>query len=246
MEKDKLKTNKKTSKEKSQPRSISNEMEAKIYNQEGKASGEIKLSEKIFGLKWNADLVHQVVTAMQSNARANTAHTKGRGEVRGGGKKPWRQKGTGRARHGSRRSPIWKGGGITHGPTNERNYNKKVNKKMAGKALTTLLSEKFRSGHIVFIDTPKFKEAKTKYAAKMLVALSEIKGLEKLSYKKKNTAYIAFSKKETSLEKTFRNLSQVEMGEARNLNALDLITHKYIVIVDPKEAMTLLEKRLTK
>ncbi|MEK7558342.1 MAG: 50S ribosomal protein L4 [Patescibacteria group bacterium] len=221
-------------------------LEAIVYNQEGEKSSVFTLPESVFGLKWNADLVHQVVTAMQSNARAGTAHTKGRGEVRGGGRKPWQQKGTGRARHGSRRSPIWRGGGITHGPTNERNYNKKVNKKMAGKALATLLSEKFRSGHIVFIDTPKFKEAKTKHAAKMLVALSEVKGLEKLSYKKRSTAYLVFSKKEISLEKIFRNLPQVEMGEARNLNALDIVRHRYIVMVEPKESVLVLEKRLTR
>ena len=90
-------------------------VEVKIYNTDGKEKGVLDLPNNLFGLKWNADLVHQVVNSMHSSARTVIADTKGRGEVRGGGKKPWRQKGTGRARHGSSRSPIWKGGGATHG-----------------------------------------------------------------------------------------------------------------------------------
>ena len=105
-------------------------MKTEIYNKEGQSSGTINLDDQLFDLKWNADLVHQVVRSMESNARQSNADTKGRGDVRGGGKKPWRQKGTGRARHGSSRSPIWVGGGVAHGPTSEKNYDKKINKKM--------------------------------------------------------------------------------------------------------------------
>mgnify|MGYP001581033827 FL=1 len=94
-------------------------IEAPIYNAQGKKAGTIALPERLFGEAWNASLMHQVVTSMQDNARTPVAHTKDRGEVRGGGKKPWRQKGTGRARHGSIRSPIWVGGGKAHGPRNE-------------------------------------------------------------------------------------------------------------------------------
>src|ERR1035437_10040489 len=96
--------------------------EATIYNQKGGEAGKIELPAKVFAAKWRADLVHQVVEGMRSNKRSGTADTKDRGEVRGGGKKPWKQKGTGRARHGSTRSPIWVGGGVTHGPLAEKNY----------------------------------------------------------------------------------------------------------------------------
>ena len=110
-------------------------MEQKVYNQKGEEAGKIKLPESIFGVPWNADLVHQVVVAMTSSMRHSIANTKTRGEVSGGGKKPWQQKGTGRARHGSTRSPIWVGGGIAHGPRKEKNYDRKINKKARAKAL---------------------------------------------------------------------------------------------------------------
>src|SRR5581483_12082966 len=101
-------------------------LEATVWTVGGAKSGTVQLPEALFGRKWNADLVHQVVVGMQANARPTTAHTKFRGEVRGGGKKPWKQKGTGRARHGSNRSPIWVGGGITHGPRAEKVYAVKI------------------------------------------------------------------------------------------------------------------------
>ena len=108
-------------------------MKVPLYNQEGKESGQALLPKEIFDVKFNSDLVHQVAVSQAANRRRVIAHTKGRGDVRGGGKKPWRQKGTGRARHGSRRSPIWKGGGVTFGPTKERVFKKDIPKKMRRK-----------------------------------------------------------------------------------------------------------------
>src|SRR5580704_11914592 len=108
-------------------------MEAPIYNSQGKKAGSVNLPESVFDVKWNHSLMHQVVTSMQANARTPVAHVKDRGAVRGGGKKPWRQKGTGRARHGSIRSPIWKGGGVTHGPIKDKNYSRAIPKRCVPK-----------------------------------------------------------------------------------------------------------------
>src|SRR3990167_7074763 len=143
-------------------------MEAKIYNQKGKETRTISLPAKVFAAKWRADLVHQVVEGMRSNKRAGTADTKGRGEVRGGGKKPWKQKGTGRARHGSSRSPIWVGGGITHGPLSEKNYKRKISKKMRAQALFSVLSKKMKDNEILFVDSLLLSEAKTKKAVEIM------------------------------------------------------------------------------
>ncbi|MSR73161.1 50S ribosomal protein L4 [Candidatus Parcubacteria bacterium] len=212
-------------------------MESKVYNQKGKESGSIKLPEKIFGLKWNSDLVHQVVTSMRSSARSAIAHTKMRGDVRGGGKKPWQQKGTGRARHGSIRSPLWRGGGVTHGPRSDKNFDRKVNKKMKNKALFTILSRKFKDGEVLFIDSLSFPAPKTKEAKEVLVAIGKIEGYEAFSKKKVNTACIALSKKDSTTEKSFSNFSNIEISEARNINPLTLVNSKYIVIVDPEVSL---------
>src|SRR3954462_9048133 len=128
-------------------------MESPIYNAQGKKTGTVTLPESVFGVFWNDALMHQVVTSMHSNARPNVAHTKGRGEVRGGGRKPWQQKGTGRARHGSIRSPIWKGGGVTHGPRNEKVYARKINKGMRQKALLVALSRKAKDGEVILLES---------------------------------------------------------------------------------------------
>jgi large subunit ribosomal protein L4 len=212
-------------------------MESIIYNQQGKEAGKITLPESVFGAPWNPDLVHQVAVSMASSARAGTAHTKTRGEVRGGGKKPWRQKGTGRARHGSIRSPLWVGGGVAHGPRSDKDYERKVNKKMRRAALASVLSAKYRNGEVLFVDFLAIPEIKTKEAREIISKLSRIKNLKSLEQKKRNAAYFLLPRKETVIEKSFRNIGSVEVGEARNLNVADALKYKYLVITNPKESI---------
>jgi len=212
-------------------------MEAKLYNQKAEEMGKIDLPESVFNLTWNDDLVHQVVTAMMSNQRSPLAHTKGRGEVSGGGRKPWRQKGLGKARHGSTRSPIWVGGGVAHGPRNDKDFSRKVNAKAKKKAFYTVLSQKFRDNEILFLDKVDFSKPKTKEALEIINAISKIGGFEKLKTKKKNKAILALDKKEPNVSKSFRNIPGMEISEARNLNILDILNTKYLVIANPKEAI---------
>lgn len=212
-------------------------MEQPVYNQKGEATGKIKLPEAVFGLPWNADLVHQVVVSMNSSSRHSIAHTKTRGEVRGGGKKPWQQKGTGRARHGSSRSPIWIGGGIAHGPRSDKNYDRKVNKKAKTKALHTILSKKLRDGEILFINSLSFVTPKAKSAKSVLMAFSKVKGFEKFVTKPKNVAIITVPKKTAELTKSFKNFGNLEIEEFRNINPVSVLNHKYLVISSPEESI---------
>lgn len=212
-------------------------MEAPIYSLDGKKTGSVTLPENIFGLPWNADLVHQVATSLASSKRKNVAHTKDRSDVSGGGKKPWRQKGTGRARHGSTRSPIWVGGGVAHGPRNDKNFERVVSKKMRAKALFTILSRKMRDGEVLLVDSLSLSEAKTREAVNALESLSGIKGFENLLSKKNNSATIALAGKNKETERSFANLGNVEVLEARNLHPLALLEHKFVVIENPTEAL---------
>lgn len=235
--------------EKSTPtvsRSTSNGMETQVYNEKGKEVGKINLPKEIFGLPWNGDLVHQVVTAMQANARTPVAHARTRGEVRGGGKKPWRQKGTGRARHGSTRSPIWVGGGVAHGPRNEKSYKQKINKKMKWKALFTVLSKKFKDGQILFLEELNLKDIKTKDAVSVLKSLSTISGFEKISGAKRPNTYITCPAKSDILKKSFANIKTVEVDEVKNMNPVDLLSYKYIVISHPTESFAFLGGKIEK
>jgi large subunit ribosomal protein L4 len=212
-------------------------MEAKVYNTKGKESGKIELPQDVFGLNWNADLVHQVVTSMLSSARTNIAHTKTRGEVSGGGKKPWQQKGTGRARHGSTRSPLWRHGGITHGPRNDKDYTRKVNKKMRAKALYTILSKKFKDGQVLFVDDISFKAPKTKEAKDVLSSLSKVEGFKDILSKRKNSAYVALSSKDVNTEKSFNNFGNLTVDEIRNANPVEILKYKYVVISNPEKGL---------
>lgn len=219
-------------------------LDAVIYDKSGKEAGSIKLPESIFGLSKNSDLVHQVAVSMMSNKRSNTAHTKDRGEVSGTGKKPWKQKGTGRARHGDKKSPIWVGGGVAHGPKNDRNYKKKINKKMNAKALFTALSEKFKAGRILFVEDMTLPEIKTKEASKTLLALSKAPGFERLEGSKKVVAHIVVPSANENMRKSFNNIAFVRVDEIRNLNLLDVLNHRYLVISNPKESIEILEAKL--
>lgn len=221
-------------------------METSIYTKEGKAKGKITLPEEVFGVKWNADLVHQVVTSLMTAKRMGTAHTKDRGEVSGGGKKPWRQKGTGRARHGSSRSPIWVGGGVAHGPRNDKNFDRKVNKKVKSKAVATILSAKLRDGEIIFIDSLGFEQPKTKDALEVIKNIAAIKGFEKVGTKRTNALLIATSSKDKNTEKSFSNISKSSVSEVRNLNPIDLMKYKYLVIENPEVSVGLIKDRIAK
>jgi large subunit ribosomal protein L4 len=219
-------------------------MKNDIYNAQGKKAGSIELPENIFGVAWNDSLMHQVVTSMQDNARTNVAHTKGRGEVRGGGKKPWRQKGTGRARHGSIRSPIWKGGGVTHGPRNEKVFTRTIPAKMRAKALFMALSRKAKDGEIVFVDSFGIEKPSTASAKKTLVALS--KDFTKLAAKKKNVALVAFSDAQEASAKSFRNIGNVSSSAVKDLNPVAILKHSLIVIENPQAAVAILAHRAPK
>ena len=220
-------------------------METTVYNQKAEAVGKIKLPENVFGLKWNADLVHQVVTGLASNERAGTAHARGRGDVSGGGKKPWKQKGTGRARHGSTRSPIWKGGGVTHGPIKDKVYTKKINKKMKAKALFTVLSDKVKNGEVLFIDQLTLNEFKTKTANEIVKKFAKIKGFEKLTNSKKR-ACLAFCTRADTVFRSFKNIPSVYLEDVKNLNPLEVMRYKYLILVEPEKCMKFFEMKLAK
>ena len=205
-------------------------MKVDTYNQEGEKVGQTELPKEIFEVPLNSDLVHQVAVAQMANRRQGTAHTKGRGEVSGGGRKPWRQKHTGRARHGSIRSPIWRGGGITFGPTSERNYKKKLNAKMRRKALLMVLSEKVRRDLLVLLEDFKMEEAKTKTLAGLLNKLPS----------KSRSSLIALSQMDKKVILSARNISKVSTIQAKDLNTLDVLNAQYIVM--PKDAVKVIEE----
>jgi large subunit ribosomal protein L4 len=219
-------------------------LEAQVYSQDGKKGEMVKLPESIFALPWKADLVHQVVVSLMSNKRTNLAHTKTRGEVSGGGKKPWQQKGLGRARHGSTRSPIWVHGGVAHGPRKDKNYDRKVNKKMKAKALFTILSKKFRDNEVFFLDNLKTAQPKAKEGLNVLKSLSKIKGGEYILAKRENSTYIAVNKMDENLNRSFRNFGNIKLDEVRNINPLDVLNYKYLVIDNPALAFKFLEAKM--
>lgn len=235
---------KKTTAKKTAPKKEGASLAADIFNAQGKKAGSLQLPENVFGVAWNDSLMHQVVTSMQDNARTPVAHTKGRGDVRGGGRKPWKQKGTGRARHGSTRSPIWKGGGVTHGPRNEKVYARTIPAKMRAKALFMALSRKLRDGEILFVDSFGIEKPSTSSAKKALVALS--KDFPKVEEKAKNAALVAFADPKESSVKSFRNISNIRYAAVRDLNPVAVLKHTYLILENPEASVAILAHRASK
>jgi len=206
----------------------------KVFNQEGKEVSELKLNEVIFDLPWNADLVHQAVRVALANKRQILASTKDRSEVSGGGRKPWRQKGTGRARHGSIRSPLWKGGGITFGPTKERNFKLKINKKMARQAFLTALSTKAKDSELLVLDDLKLSAPKTKEMSKIMKNFPQVK----------TSLLVLAGKKDENLKRAGRNLPNLRIINIDNLNILDILKYKHLIFT--KDGIEYLNKKYGK
>ena len=243
----------------------------KIYNQKAEAVGDIKLSDKVFGVKANEPLVHQAMVAQMSNERQVLAHTKDRSEVRGGGRKPWKQKGTGRARAGSIRSPIWKGGGVTFGPRKDRNFSKNINKKMKQNAMLMVLSDRVKSGNFVVLDKLTVEDYKTKIFNDIIGSLEKIPVTQKhkntktrkpssastdaeaLADKKategkhenkkeiKRSVLVINDKKDDKVKYSGRNLVGVEIINLDNINILDLLRYRNVILT--VEGAKELEKR---
>ena len=214
-------------------------MMAEIFNQDGEKSGEVKLPSKIFNVEINKELVYQVLASEIANKRKPIAHTKNRGEVRGGGKKPWSQKGLGRARHGSIRSPIWKGGGTVFGPRKEKIFEKKIPKKMKRKALFMVLSEKLKRKLIIFLEDLKIEQPKTK----LLVNLIE-KWKSKIENFKEGTSLIVLPEPDKNLNLAIRNLPKTKSILAKNLNVLDALSFKYLIL--PKKSIEVIKDTFLK
>ncbi len=205
-------------------------MKTDVHNLGREVVGIMDLPDPIFNRAWNPALVHQVLTVFLGNRQVPYASTKGRGDVRGGGKKPWRQKGTGRARQGSIRSPLWRGGGVSHGPATEKNFSRRVNKKMRQIALFSLLSKKMREGEVVVVDSLKSENAKTRAMAE---ALSNLLG-------NKPNALLIASDGSKIIHRLVSNIPHVDAISARSLNVYDILKHKNLVL-DREAILTLLK-----
>lgn len=190
-----------------------------VHNLEGKKTKDIELSEAVFGVKPNDALLHQVYVSQYANRRRVLAHTKDRSERAGSGRKPWRQKGTGRARVGSVRSPIWRKGGVIFGPTKDRNFKKEVPKKMNRKAIAIALSGKLKEKELMIVEDFEMKDPKTKLMKK---------AIENLKLKK--SILLGFSKKEKASRRAVNNLPYADGIDVENLNVFDMLNRKYLVL----------------
>ena len=201
-----------------------------VFDIFGKSVDQIELSREVFGVKPNKDLIAQAVRVFLANQREGNADTKVRGEVRGGGRKPWKQKGTGRARIGSTRAPHWRGGGVTFGPT-PRDFSLSLPKKMKKAALISALSAKFSDKAIVVLKDLKFKEAKTKEAVAML---------KNLNIKEKNM--IVATSFDNTEKRALANLAKTKIQRASDLNVYEVLNNKKMLIT--KEAVGKIEEIL--
>lgn len=202
-----------------------------VKNLQGKAVEEVKLDAALFDLPKNDALVHQVYVILSGNLRNPIAHTKDRAERAGSGKKPWKQKGTGRARAGSVRSPLWKKGGVTFGPTKERNFVRSVSRKMRQKAVLVALSEKLRAGKLVVVDTVVLKEQKTKFFAQALQALA-------ITPKR---VVVSLVGDECGEARFMRNIPKLSIAHHPDLNVKELLDHEFILMT--KAALLDLDRR---
>ncbi|MEK7120094.1 MAG: 50S ribosomal protein L4 [Patescibacteria group bacterium] len=208
-------------------------MQTNLYNQKGETQGTIQLPDNIFNIPWNADLVYQVVVSSASNFRKTIASTKDRAQVSGGGRKPWKQKHTGRARHGSIRSPLWRGGGVSHGPKKEKVFdNKKINKKMLKGALSCVLSEKLREGKLFIVKDFETKDtAKTKTADVLLKEfLKNVKMVSEGKKSKTPKTLILAPTYDKNFGRSIRNLPYAFMDEARNASASRILSFGVVLL----------------
>ncbi|MFH0951703.1 MAG: 50S ribosomal protein L4 [Patescibacteria group bacterium] len=209
-------------------------IKATVYNQEGQEVGEQELKTEHFGVPLNDVIIKQVVLALQANKRQPLAHVKTRSEVRGGGRKPWRQKGTGRARHGSIRSPLWRSGGKSFGPRNNRNFVKKVNRKIRQKALAMVLSDKVSNKKFIILDDLNISEAKTK----QFIAVRD-----KLPTKE-SSLLVILPKNDINIIRAVSNVPKAKVVQAESLNILDILKHKYLLL--PKSSLDVINKNFSK
>ena len=238
-------------------------IKSNVYNQKGEEVGKIELTEKIFGLKANEALIHQATVAQMANERQVLAHTKGRAEVRGGGRKPWKQKGTGRARQGSIRSPQWKGGGVVFGPSKYRNFAKNINRKMRQKAMLMVLSGRLSDNNLIILEKLEMPEFKTKIFnatvnnLEKIFAQTEKKPEKKIAVKNllaacpsgrqgqagkiKRSVLIINDKKDEKVKNSGRNLPGVEIINLGNINIVDLLKYKNLILT--VDGVKELEKR---
>ncbi|MBI4122604.1 MAG: 50S ribosomal protein L4 [Parcubacteria group bacterium] len=206
----------------------------KVYNREGKEAGTVELDSAVFTETAKPELIYQVVRVFQSRIRQPLAFTKMRSEVRGGGKKPWKQKGTGRARHGSIRSPIWKGGGVTFGPRGEASLTRlSIPRKMVQKAMRAVLSEKVQAGTFVVVEGLAFEKPSTKSLKELIAALS-LAG-------KKRLLMFTDSRMENTI-RSARNIPTLRPLRLENMNIVDVLKHETVLI--DKDSIPALTKQL--